>query len=283
MDVLRDPQEIGTDRSIATILLGDRKTNSLENRVFNAVGILVSLVGIFTALLNYFSGNPIREIIFSLIAAVVGATFYIVSIRFHKDRYLRIPMVLFFLGLLSVAWFTNQGSQGSTPLFFFILFAASTIILESPYDILLLSMLFTAVIALLMIEHYYPAVILPYLSESHRFFDVAVCLIIGLIIITMLVHLVVKEYQKERIRSEMLYEQVLRDKIALEQAFAEIKVLKGILPVCSFCKKIRDENNEWHTMEHYISYNSQAEFSHGLCPDCARKHYPDYFKERTEG
>ncbi|PKL37246.1 MAG: hypothetical protein CVV44_16565 [Spirochaetae bacterium HGW-Spirochaetae-1] len=53
----------------------------------------------------------------------------------------------------------------------------------------------------------------------------------------------------------------------------EIKVLEGFLPVCSFCKKIRDKDNNWHQMEEYISDHSQARFSHGVCPDCARKHY----------
>jgi ABC-type nickel/cobalt efflux system permease component RcnA len=106
--------------------------------------------------------------------------------------------------------------------------------------------------------------------------------LISLIIITLLVHLVVKEYQKERLRSQLLYQQTLSDKQALEKAFAEIKVLKGILPICSFCKKIRDDNNQWHTMEHYIAHHSQAEFSHGVCADCGKKHYPDHFEGTEE-
>lgn len=53
----------------------------------------------------------------------------------------------------------------------------------------------------------------------------------------------------------------------------EIKVLRGILPICSFCKKIRTENNTWIPLEEYINKHSEAEFSHGLCPDCLREHY----------
>jgi hypothetical protein len=59
----------------------------------------------------------------------------------------------------------------------------------------------------------------------------------------------------------------------------EILTLKGILPICSFCKKIRNQENTWEPFEGYIARHSEAEFSHGMCPECARKHYPDFFKE----
>lgn len=62
----------------------------------------------------------------------------------------------------------------------------------------------------------------------------------------------------------------------LQNAESEIKILKGIFPICSFCKKIRDDKGFWNQVEAYISKHSEAEFSHGLCPVCAKKHYPDY-------
>jgi CheY-like chemotaxis protein len=59
----------------------------------------------------------------------------------------------------------------------------------------------------------------------------------------------------------------------LQQALAEIKTLKGIVPICASCKKIRDDKGYWQQLEAYIREHSQAEFSHGICPDCARKLY----------
>jgi hypothetical protein len=53
----------------------------------------------------------------------------------------------------------------------------------------------------------------------------------------------------------------------------ELRVLEGMLPICGFCKKIRDEAGSWHTLEGYITEHSEAVFSHGVCPDCERKHY----------
>ena len=56
---------------------------------------------------------------------------------------------------------------------------------------------------------------------------------------------------------------------------SEIKELKGIIPICSNCKKIRDDDGYWQKVENYIQTHSNAEFSHGLCPECRKNLYPD--------
>jgi len=61
----------------------------------------------------------------------------------------------------------------------------------------------------------------------------------------------------------------------LEKALDEIKSLKGILPICSSCKNIRDDKGYWQQIETYIRDHSDAEFSHSLCPDCAKRLYPE--------
>jgi DNA-binding response OmpR family regulator len=54
----------------------------------------------------------------------------------------------------------------------------------------------------------------------------------------------------------------------LEEALTQVKQLQGILPICSYCKKIRDDQNYWQRVESYISEHSEAQFSHSICPDC---------------
>lgn len=58
----------------------------------------------------------------------------------------------------------------------------------------------------------------------------------------------------------------------LQDASAHIKRLQGILPICMYCHKIRTDKESWERLENYISEHSDAEFSHGICPDCAEKH-----------
>ncbi len=54
----------------------------------------------------------------------------------------------------------------------------------------------------------------------------------------------------------------------------ELRILEGLLPICSFCKRIRDEGGQWRQLETYIAARSPARFSHTFCPECGRRHYP---------
>lgn len=62
----------------------------------------------------------------------------------------------------------------------------------------------------------------------------------------------------------------------LTGAIDNIKILKGLLPICASCKKIRNDDKVWVQMESYISQHSEAKFSHGVCEECAKKLYPSY-------
>lgn len=81
-----------------------------------------------------------------------------------------------------------------------------------------------------------------------------------------------KDEITHRRRAEMEKEKVIAE---LEQSLEKIKVLSGLVPICSFCKNIRNDAGYWEQMEAYIEKYSDAQFSHGLCPDCAAKHYPE--------
>lgn len=67
----------------------------------------------------------------------------------------------------------------------------------------------------------------------------------------------------------------IKTHIDLKKAIDEIKTLRGILPICSMCKKVRDDKGYWSQIEVYITDHSEAEFSHSICPECAKRHYPD--------
>jgi len=63
----------------------------------------------------------------------------------------------------------------------------------------------------------------------------------------------------------------------LQNALKEVKVLRGILPICSFCKKIRDDDGYWNQVEIYIKERSEADFSHSICPACFKEHYQEEY------
>jgi PAS domain S-box-containing protein len=78
------------------------------------------------------------------------------------------------------------------------------------------------------------------------------------------------EAEKERLYTEL--------KASLEQT----RKLQGLLPICAHCKNIRDDEGYWHQVEAYVTRHSDATFSHGICPDCMKKLYPDYTKSDSK-
>ena len=85
----------------------------------------------------------------------------------------------------------------------------------------------------------------------------------------------ITERKQQQFEREALIEQ-------LQQALAEVKTLSGMLPICSSCKKIRDDKGYWNSLEVYIHKHSGAKLTHGICPDCRKKLYPEYTIERKE-
>ncbi|MBU4260354.1 MAG: response regulator [Proteobacteria bacterium] len=69
----------------------------------------------------------------------------------------------------------------------------------------------------------------------------------------------------------------------LREAIDHIKTLQGIIPICSFCKKIRDDQGYWAQVEAYVSRHSDARFSHGICPECLKKNYPGCCEKDDDG
>ena len=88
---------------------------------------------------------------------------------------------------------------------------------------------------------------------------------------------IVESFQDITLRKKMEAE---RERLIqeLESALSEVRVLRGLLPICAACKKVRDEDGVWSEVENYISNRSEAEFTHGMCPDCLRKYYPKHYQ-----
>ncbi len=86
-------------------------------------------------------------------------------------------------------------------------------------------------------------------------------------------HLTLRNLQKDLQEKNIHLQKLNSD---LQSALDEIKTLRGIIPICSHCKKIRDDDDSWQRIEKYIGEHSDAEFSHGICPECLKKYYPEF-------
>ncbi|MDA3894952.1 MAG: response regulator transcription factor [Desulfobacteraceae bacterium] len=97
---------------------------------------------------------------------------------------------------------------------------------------------------------------------------------------------IIKSFDKDELQARVkVGERVARLKSeldsrvkALEESMAHIKLLQGILPICMHCHQIRDDKEVWQRLDKYIAEHTDVMLSHGLCPDCYKKHYPEFFE-----
>lgn len=109
------------------------------------------------------------------------------------------------------------------------------------------------------------------LSEAHEGWELDELMMVSIFLVLAMSIFSVRRWQEVR-KSEKELKQNIGD---LQKALAEIKQLRGIIPICSGCKKIRNDAGSWQQIESYVREHSEAEFSHGICPDCMKRLYPD--------
>jgi len=68
--------------------------------------------------------------------------------------------------------------------------------------------------------------------------------------------------------------------LKLRDALSKVRTLSGMLPICASCKKIRNDKGYWEQIETYVRDHSEADFTHGICPDCAKKLYPEFHEKK---
>lgn len=102
----------------------------------------------------------------------------------------------------------------------------------------------------------------PNFYQTYWFYGVLVILVVG------------AGFGVYRVRVWQLLKREKELKESVDEAFSKIKVLGGLIPICANCKKIRDDQGYWDQLEKYIQTHSEAQFTHGICPDCAKKFYP---------
>lgn len=125
---------------------------------------------------------------------------------------------------------------------------------------------------MVFLEHFAPSI-----APHERLFD---ALTIGVLAFPVLVFLVIRPLQQQ-IAKRARTEKALRETIeALDKASAEVRYLRGLLPICASCKRIRDDGGAWTQIEQYIAANSEASFTHSICPDCAQALYPRHDRHR---
>ena len=221
------------------------------------------LVFAFTVI-DYFENDGLEFIIdVSMMAILVFRTIGI--FKFNADRF------VYFIGLnlLNIAIFYNVaiGAGGIVALVWIYLPPLLIFyFLEQTDSIVSIIFFFCVAIILLLFPGLFGT------------FDYGMTISFRLLISLLFISIIAYGLESSRYRFSMLLKKSNDDltlgKEKLEAALSKIKTLSGMLPICSYCKKIRDDKGYWNQIEEYLRDHSNAEFSHSICKECAQKHYP---------
>jgi hypothetical protein len=107
------------------------------------------------------------------------------------------------------------------------------------------------------------------------------CLLFGLaIMLVHAIHQIILFQQKSAKELNLKNTELKKANDDLLDAIENIKTLKGLLPICAHCKKVRDDSGYWEQIETYVRNHSEADFTHGICPDCIKKHFPKFAEKK---
>jgi hypothetical protein len=260
-------------KSLSELLWGSPEAVSLKNRIVNAIWFQLIVCVIFATITNIILNNPVDQTVGSSTALFLAAVSYVSSRFFKIFFYSNIIGIIGFLGLIAIFWFSSGGMIGSWPYTLFILMVTTIIIGPSRYKLLIIVLQFFVFFSLIFLEFLKPSWVVHYHSYRQQFFDMAIFLFMSLLVVTTIVHIVFLQYIREKEANERLLAQTIKDKNEIEKAFLEINQLQGIIPICSSCKRVRNDKGYWEQVEQYIHEHSEAKFSHGFCPECIKKLY----------
>ena len=269
-------------QNLKNYALGNGDDFELEHRCYNGVcltaGVGCLAAGIFNTVINM----PALATIATLVIGLIYLWLY--SKSRQEDEYTPVLWIYILCGviLLVITWFFNGGINGSDTFVSMVALVAMTVVLKSQRCLVAAAIFFPTMSALFLIEYLYPDLIVGYSSQDQRFLDIYLAFAVSTVVIYSIISLILESHGIEKNRlhtTNVLLQEKMdilnRTNLDLEEALARVKTLSGLLPICSSCKKVRDDKGYWNRIESYIQKHSKAEFSHSICPECSEMLYPD--------
>ncbi len=273
-----------TIQNIQDRILGRSDAFELEHRCYNGVCLAAGFGCLSASLLNTALGMPLLVTIITLLTGTVYLWLYVNSRRSPVYQPVLWLYILIGVILLIATWVYNGGINGSDTFVSMVALVAVTVVLKR-HRLLVASTVFVPTMsALFLMEYLYPEWILEYSSPGQRFVDLYIAFVVCTAVIFSIIALILQSHGEEKARLnetnrllEEKMEMLNRSNRELEKAVAKVQTLSGLLPICASCKNIRDDQGYWKQIEGYIAEHSDATFSHGICPSCVKKLYPEEY------
>ena len=232
---------------------------------FLCVALAALIIAGFT-IVDIIEGDAVETTI-NILMGVVLFTGFIVVKRFNADllvyRLLLATMALIFLYNISI------GSGSGTAIYWLFPFPLIFVFLLGKKEGGVFSAIFFCLLCVVLTN--------PFPLESYPYpVGISLRFLVSLLFVTLLAYGLEASREKYAHLLTQEHTTLLKEKQNLEKALREIKTLSGLIPICSNCKKIRNDKGYWQQVETYMRDHSTADFSHSICPECFKKLYPGY-------
>jgi signal transduction histidine kinase len=208
-------------RALGIALFGDPATVDLRQRILNTIMLLAILTGVVATVQNIACALPGRMVAATLACAGGGAVGYWAARRALAPRLVSAALYTFYLIALAACWVTQAGSRGTIGYYFVLLICFAVILFHGPAKFVSLLLTGLTVAALIVVERYVPSAVVPYADDDDRFADVAMALSLCLSMVALVIHLVYREYQRERASKDAALAQMCAEKERVERAMRE--------------------------------------------------------------
>ncbi|MGC4119438.1 MAG: hypothetical protein QM765_33695 [Myxococcales bacterium] len=238
------------------------RVQGTDDRLYRgfALGLAVLLLGVSLPL-NALQGLPLRLLAPVAAGGLASALLFALSLRGQRHDWAFLGLAL---GLLTFWFFAYGGSWGSTPMHLFAIVGLSVVLFRGRGRVAALCLVVGAGLALFVAERLFPQLVSPIPSDAARTADLVVGVVVCGAASGMLFWTVAVGYRTDLRHIGEANEQ-------LRASLADVEALRGLLPVCPSCKKIRDDAGHWQALERYLQEHVGTHVTHGICPSCARK------------
>ncbi len=232
---------------------------------FSVISMALPVITAF-AVVDIIEGDRIEALVDILIGIFIVAAYFGIR-KFEADIY----VYRILAPALSILFFFNvtTGSGYGTTIYWLYPFPLLFLFLLGKMEGAIACSVFLAFLSFVMFN--------PFSFDLYSY-DVGITLrfLASMLFVTFMAYMMESAREKYGLLLIEKNNKLRDEKENLQRALAEVKTLSGLIPICSNCKKIRDDSGYWQQVEIYVRNHSKAEFSHGLCPDCLAELYPEF-------
>ena len=254
-------------------LIGRSHNDRLELKIYFFSCSMIAIAGLVSLAINlyqysFLNVHDLRAIFSCIFLIVTGVAFRYVGSRYKHPEKSGAVLITFAATLIGLNWLTNQGSQGSLPLWFAPLFIITAAMLRGRLLTIVTTYLTSMIVISIALEWRLPQGMVVYGSSEAQLFDTSAVLLLSASICFALTLFITYAYRQERDLALALEIEKLKKESLLDAALLETNQLKSLLPICAWCKQIENDDGSWASFERYLSEHSNTDITHGICPAC---------------